>query len=151
MARSNIVYAVTLHVTGENNLATVVGALAGSSTIVSIVPTKESAQPSSPPINGGPIKVTRQFHYEGGKKNKGITGLQLAESILNAAPLKVWDLQEVRNKFMERGFAYHSARPNLDALVRANKARNLGNNRFCAPGAIIHMGAANGGGNAQKS
>ena len=120
------VYAVLFHVP-EKNLGTVLSTLSGSSTLVSVTPTEADVE----------AKLPKAHFYANGKKNKGITGEELALKILGSES-KVFEIQEVRNKFMEHGFAHTSAAPYLNKLAREKRIRDLGNKQFCAVGTIIH-------------
>lgn len=126
---SSKVYEVRLHVT-EHNLGTVLGALAGSSTLVSVTPTQETAQARSEPM-----RVTR---YQDGVRDKGISGKDLALQTLGSSA-RVFDMREIQNVFVNHKFAGNSASPVLSHLVREGKVRALGNGKFCLSGTAIKL------------
>ena len=122
------VYAVLFHVT-ERDLGTVLSALSGSSTLISVTPTT---------VADGDNGIKKQFRYAGGKKSKGITGDELALKILSSEN-RVFPLHELKNKFLEAGFAHTSAAPNFNKLAREKKIRALGDNKFCALGVTLRL------------
>lgn len=122
------VYAVLLHVP-ENHLGTVLSALSGSSTLVSVSPTVESAQPE---------RAAKNFHFAHGVRLKGISGENLALEILSSEQ-RVFGITEINNKFVERGFARTSASPCLHKLGRDKKIRVLGASRYCALGVTLSL------------
>jgi hypothetical protein len=136
---ANKVYVVTLHVT-ETNLGTVLSALAGSSTLVSVVPTQEtaSAKPAPP---GSPRAPRPGPFYAGGKRNKGIKGEDLILETMGKED-RVYDALELANVFVQRGFARTSVYPQLSLLAKAGRVRSLGNGKFCLPGHLLKLGAA---------
>jgi len=131
------VYVVTLHVT-ETNLGTVLSALAGSSTLVSVVPAQETAKEASSGSSAGPRIGP---YYVGGKRNKGIKGEDLILETMSKAD-RVYDAVELANVFVQRGFARTSVYPQLSMLAKAGKVRSLGNGKFCLPGHLVKLGAA---------
>lgn len=122
------IYAVTLHVR-ESQISTVLAALTGSSTLVSVTPTKESAETNSK-------SYTRT--YAGGKRNKGITGAELAMQIFSAANRPV-SYSEIAERFAAHGFAKHSSSPAISKLVKENKVRKLGGGKYVATGVSIRI------------
>lgn len=131
------IYAVTLHVS-EGNLGTVLSALAGSSTLVSVVPTEKTAAIKSIAIRSSDSAEPKRFGYVGNKRNKGISGEDLALKTLASAN-RIFDIGEIFNAFTSAGFAANSASPVLSVLTRANKIRALGNGRFCALGTTVRV------------
>ena len=137
---ANRVYAVTLHVT-ENNLGTVLSALSGSSTLVSVVPTqKTAAHPNGPSSSSSSADSSAlvQHHYTNGKRNKGISGEELALEVLNSSE-RVFTLGEISNAFVQRGFAGNSSSPVLSKLASAGKVRALGAGKFCKAGLLLKL------------
>lgn len=146
------VYVLTLHVP-EDRLGTVIDTVAGTAQIVSIVPSKESAmpvgtnQPHFARMQGALVEhhtMTRNRGYAGGRRNKGISGKDLAIQILSTTPVKIWEGKDIQRKFAEKGFAPSSASPNLTLLARDGKVRAWGNGRFSLPHVTVHMGAGVG-------
>lgn len=82
----------------------------------------------------------RQHHYANNKRAKGIKGPDLVLEILKS-DTRPFSETEIGNRFVSRGFAFNSARPNLYMLKRDGKIRYLGNGMYCAIGTTIHMGA----------
>ena len=89
------VYAVTLHVT-EGNLGTVLQTIVGSATLVSVVPTQETARSSGSSSSSG--NGEKHVHYVGGKRNKGISGEDLVMQTLGSSA-KVFNMNEITNAF----------------------------------------------------
>ena len=122
------IYAVLLHVK-ENQVSTVLSALTGSSTLVSVAPTKEGADK--------PNGYTR--NYAGGRRNKGITGYDLASQIFKDVK-RVMTMSEVSQQFKSHGFAPNSASPALSRLVKEQKIRKLGGGKYIPAGVSIKLG-----------
>lgn len=119
------IYAVLLHVS-EKDLGTVLSALGGSSTLISVTATQESAaHPNKSP--------TKNFHFHGGKRNKGISGEDLALQVLGSSD-RIFNMSEINHAFVQHGFAGNSASPVLSRLASVGKVRALGAGRFCLPG-----------------
>lgn len=127
-------FAVLFHVDGRK-LATVLEALSGSAQLVSVTPT----QAGTSEWVAKPVRATT--HYVDGKKNKGISGEDLAAEIVSSVPGRIWGLSEIAQKFIERGFAGHSASPALATASKSGKVRALGNGKYCAPGTVVKMEA----------
>ncbi len=124
------VYAVLFHV-DDKKLATVLGALQGSAQLVSVTPTEVEAPKA---------KITKDFGYAGGKRLKGISGVDLCLQVLEKAKGPI-TRQEIEAAFVDRGFAAGSAGPSIATLVRAGKAVSAGVNRYVIKGSIVHLGA----------
>lgn len=117
------IYAILMHV-GEKQLPTVLSALAGAATLVSITPTQ-------------PDEKKPRTGYVNGKKNKGIRGNELALAVLSDNG-GIATYQQIAARFEEQGFSCKSASPCLSNLVTAGKVRRLGKGKFALPGTTIH-------------
>ena len=125
------VYAVLLHI-DEKNLPTVLSAVAGSATLVSVTATiQEPAVEKATP---------REFHYAHGKRDKGISGEDLVLEVLAQAGKPV-TLTELEAAFVERRFSHNSVSPIIHKLLAAEKIRRVGTGSYCLPGTFIKMGA----------
>lgn len=106
-------------------------AIEGNGQLVNVILVREQTSPTP----------TKQFHYAGGKRKKGISGGDLVLEIL-ASENRVFTDVEVGNAFVKRGFAYGSARPCLYQMAKAGKVRALGQCRYCLAGTTINLGAS---------
>jgi hypothetical protein len=122
------IYAVLLHVR-ESQISTVLSALTGSSTLVSVSPTKETAEK---PANGF-------SRFVGGKRNKGITGYDLGSQIFKDLK-RVMTTSELANLFAGHGFAKNSISPVLARLVKENKIKKLGGGKYIPAGVSVKLG-----------
>lgn len=125
---------VTLQVDSERKLATILEAISGSARLVGVVPVPEESEPEK----------ERNHGYANGKRNKGISGVDLAVETLRSAN-RVFTFTEVARVFQDRGFAPNSASPSLTMAVKENRAIALGGGKYCAPGTTIHKGAGETG------
>ncbi len=85
-----------------------------------------------------PMKPPRYAH---GKRNKGITGKELALKILGQEPLRPWSWKSIGEEFVKNQFAHNSASPILMELKRERKVLALGEGMYCLPGTVVKMGA----------
>ena len=116
-------YVLTLHVV-ESKIGAVISALSGEATVVSVVPTKESAEAPAPrPAPSG------KHRFVGGKHDKGITGKELIMQILDSEN-RAFFMSEIVTRFMAKGFADTSAYPVTYEAVKNGKARALGEGRY---------------------
>lgn len=133
------VYLLSLHV-AESKLGAVISALQGEATIVAVAPTKASGEPVArlprQPMQATPSGTAQ--HYAGGKRNKGISGKELAMQILGSQP-RPFAMSEIVAGFKERGFAETSAYPVTYDLVKAGKVRALGEGRYALPNTPLKM------------
>lgn len=118
------VYAVTFHVT-EKNLGTILTTLLDAATLVSVVPTQESAR-----VNNVPASPSK--FYVKGLRNKGISGEELLMRTLSSER-RVFSSMEIFTVFTGHNFAGNSAGPVLSKLVKSGKVRALGGGKFCLP------------------
>ena len=132
---ANRIYAVTLHV-AEANLGTVLSALAGSSSLVSVVPTQKTAHLPSSSGSSAPKESQSRFH--GGKRDKGISGEELVLQTLGSSD-RVFTATEISNAFVQHGFAGNSSSPVLSRLAASGKVRALGAGKFVLPGVTIKL------------
>lgn len=128
------VYEVRLHVEAQN-LGTLLSVITDSSSLISVVPTQESAM-----IKAQAVKTKHRFHN--GIRDKGISGEELVLKILNEAATRadpVQSLTQISNVFVQKGFAGKSASPVLSKLVKEGKVRALGMGKFCASGVSLRI------------
>jgi hypothetical protein len=95
-------YDLTIRVEGEDKLATIISALKGSATLISMTVVEEKKP------------KTRNHGYVDGKRNKGISGEDLVIQSLKAG---AQTSEQLTATFVERGFAPKSVSPNVSALV----------------------------------
>ena len=108
---------VTLRVSSAR-LATVLEALNGSATLVSVLPCTEVTP-----------KRARVFAYAGGKRNKGISGSELLlDTMRQAGGQRIFKTSELTEAFTAKGFNKHSASPAL------SQARSAGLIESVSPG-----------------
>jgi len=122
----SVQYAVLFHVSA-NSLPTVLEALKGSATLVSVTPTEEEKQKK---------QATRTF--VGGKRNKGIDGQEFAKQIINREE-RIYNLKEIEEEFVAKGFARTSAYSCLGKLVRKGEAVRAGQYKFARPGVKVTL------------
>jgi hypothetical protein len=92
--------------------------------------------PHSPDANSrGPDLSPRKF--VGGKKDKGILGIDLVEQIINGAD-RVFTWREVQNEFEKRKFARGSASNAMHVLMEKGKIKRVARGRYCRAGLTIH-------------
>ena len=103
---------VTLRVSSAR-LATVLEALNGSATLVSVLPCTEVTP-----------KRARVFAYAGGKRNKGISGQQLVLQALQRANGKL-TIGQLGKIFAAQGFSPNSQSPALAALKTRGLVESL--------------------------
>jgi hypothetical protein len=123
------VYLVTLHV-GEKELPTILGAIAGSAKLVSVTPTEEAKAP-----------VKKDQHYVDNKRNKGISGEELALQVLSREP-RAFHIKELEAAFDKHRFSPTSVPPVLNRLVTDEKIRKVGTGSYCLKGTILKLGAS---------
>lgn len=121
------VYSVLLHVP-ESQLTTVLDVVRVPTVLVSVTPTEESRNSPMPHVS----------RFRNGKRNKGITGVQLAEKYATETK-RVFAGTELRDVFVQHGFAENSYSPCLNRLVKAGKIRNLGDGRYCSSGVTMRL------------
>jgi hypothetical protein len=125
------VYTVLLHV-DDSKLPTILGAIAGAATLVSVTVTQ------------GPVKEEqpkKSQHYVNGKRLKGISGGDLVLKVL-ADKGGCCNSVDLTNAFLAHGFAKGSWSPASSKLAAEHKIRMLGGSKFALPGTTIKMGAS---------
>ncbi len=105
-------YILTIR-TEDIDIPTILQALAGSATLVSIV---EDQVPA--------VLTAKKSHYANGKRDKGISGVDLALDVLRRTPTVTTQMFE--QAFVERGFAAHSHSSAVHQLVQDGRAIKLG-------------------------
>jgi hypothetical protein len=78
-------------------------------------------------------KPKKKMQYAGGRRNKGISGEDLALSIFKEAKKAGQQFvlgSVIEKQFVARGFAPTSATSTLSLLVRAQKVRRLGDDKY---------------------
>jgi hypothetical protein len=125
--------AVLLHVE-QSRLATVLSALDGAATLVSVTPTTTAAAEASPPPRA---PVAR---YHNGTRDKGISGEDLVLKVLTECN-GLASFTKFAEAFKSHGFAANSASPALSMACAANKVRALGGGQYALPGTKVHLGA----------
>ena len=129
---SNI-FIVTLQVDARR-LPTVLEALSGAATLVSVTPCQE-AKVADP-------NLKKEHFFRDGKRNKGISGHDLVLELLRSKDGKPTSFNDIAKAFVERGFVANSASPALSNLKKEGKIRALGNGRYVLAGTTIKMGAS---------
>ncbi len=99
-------FQVTLNVS-RNRLATVLEALAGAAELVSVLPVSEPESASKP---------ARAQHYAHGKRNKGISGQQLALQAFKRAGTGSLTTSQLAKIFEAQGFSPNSNSPAVAEL-----------------------------------
>jgi hypothetical protein len=123
-------FAVLLHVESRR-LATVLEALSGSATLVSVTTT---TMPDAPT----PKEPAVRYHH--GRRNKGISGEELVLKVL-AECNGLASFSKFAEAFKLHSFAPNSASPALSTAVLAGKVRALGGGQYALPGTKVHLGA----------
>ena len=123
------VYTVVLQVE-EASLPTILGALAGSITLVSVTATEEAA----------PKRTVEDRHYVNFRRNKGIRGHDLVIKVLTEHS-GICSGKDFSEAFKHHGFAITSWSPIISKLTTENKIRRLGNDSYALPGTVIKKGA----------
>ena len=123
------VYAVLFHV-DDKKLATVLGALQGSAQLVSVTPTEVEAP-----------KPAKEQYYVGGKRMKGISGLDLVLKVLGSEK-RPFTRDELSQAFVNNGFARNSYSPPLSDLMAEGRVVSAGQGKYTLKGTIVHLGAA---------
>lgn len=122
------VYVLMLHV-GESKLGAVINAVAGEASIVSVAPTKESAE-----IQGLP-KISR---FVSGKKDKGISGKDLLEQLLSSSN-RAFSITEIVDEFKKHEFAPSSGYNVTATAVREGRVRALSGGRYALPHVALKL------------
>jgi hypothetical protein len=136
MAKANIL-AVLLHVE-QARLATVLAALDGAATLVSVTATSEAAAEAHPAPQIA--RRTKTQAYQDGVRMKGISGEELVEKVL-AECNGLATFTKFAEAFKAHGFSPNSASPALSTAAQNGKVRALGGGRYAAPGTVVKMGA----------
>ena len=126
--------AVLLHVE-QSRLATVLAALDGAATLVSVTATTPAAAEASPAPRERP-----NARYHDGVRNKGISGEELVLKVL-AECNGLATFTKFAESFKSHGFAPNSASPALSTACAAGKVRALGGGKYALPGTTVRMGA----------
>lgn len=147
MAKGQQLYDVVLRCSSVS-LATILSAVEDAAVLVSVVPVQMEnpvIQPTARVIKPtGPTHTkNRTFSFVGGKRLKGIKGVDLALQKLQSAN-RAFSYSELAAEFEQHGFAPNSAGPSVSMLVRAGKARRLGDGMYAAAGGnvVVHKGAS---------
>lgn len=122
------VFLVSLHV-DEKQLATILGTIAGSATLVSITPTEITKT------------VTDPHRFVGGVRDKGISGPELILETLTKAK-RVVTTDELEAAFAARGFSRVSYSSPLHILLKSGKVVRAGHKKYLLKGTVVKMGAS---------
>jgi hypothetical protein len=87
----------------HDRISTIIEALTGACEVIRI----EQYDPEKK-TKSARTRATPGQHYQGGNRNKGISGVQLLKDLLATGPKTV---QQIRNEFIKRGFAATSPSP----------------------------------------
>jgi hypothetical protein len=114
-------FKVLLSVPGDN-LTTVLEVIKGNASIISINANDEP-------------KTKKKMRYANGKRDKGITGEELALQILTRnKDMKFTLMSTIRSEFVNKGFAPTSASAAISTLVSKGRARRIGDDQYTLGG-----------------
>lgn len=111
----------------------------GNSKLVNVHPVREEGAGAVTTVASS--KKPRNFAYHAGKRNKGITGKELAMQVLTSEN-RVFDASELSTAFSKHNFAGNSVWAVLSTLANEGKVRKLGDGKYIASGNTIHLGAS---------
>lgn len=103
-------YDLTIRVADEEKLSTIISALAGAGTILSLTATVHRKSPK------------KNMAYVDGKRNKGISGHDLLTNLFKRKAK--WTTPELTAEFVKAGFSENSMSPRLAAMKNAGKVKN---------------------------
>lgn len=110
--------------------------------LINLLPVREE-QPSQPTLMANALekeRLNKRMHYVGGKRNKGITGRNLALQLLRSEN-RMFYANELVEAFANKGFAGNSLWAVLSVLVKEGLVRKVGDGRYAAAGTTINLGA----------
>jgi hypothetical protein len=111
----------------EAHLPTFLSAVTGYVTLVSVKAIEQPAIANGDNISPVTGKEKKQFRYNDGKRDKGITGRDLILSLLADGPKPK---NHVLSQFKARGFAHNSFSASLSPLTRGGQVMVQGDKLF---------------------